>query len=253
VRLFFHLSYKGNLYRGWQKQKNNDACIQEIVEKAIRKVTKIQVSLIGCGRTDAGVHASCFYAHANVEDEHGQKIIDLCEIINYCLPLDIVMHDIYPSEHHARFNAFSRRYRYKMHFTHNAFINELSAYYPDKNLDIDAIKSACEVILRQEEFYNFCKTPDRQENTLCKIRSCSFDYDPVTQQADFVIEANRFVKSMIRVIVHRLLEVGRGIMTVEQFEKMFDRSTKQEITKLAKPQGLYLEDIKYSNRGIFAE
>ncbi len=240
MRYFFQISYKGNKYKGWQKQANTVGCVQEILEKKLEEVFKVKVSLVGCGRTDAGVHASMYFAHADFDEA-----IDLAKLslLSYRLPTDIVVHDIYETNLHARFDALQRAYEYKIHFKPNPFLYDLSSLYLDIKLDIDKINKACEIIKKQSEFYNFCKSPLRVEATNCKVFDCYFEFN--TTNAIFHIRCNRFLKSMVRILVHDVISIGLGELTIEEFESYFIKENPRKPLKFAPPQGLYLSDIVY--------
>jgi tRNA pseudouridine38-40 synthase len=247
LRIFFHLAYKGTKYRGWQKQANTEGCVQEILEAVLEKVCKQKISLVGCGRTDAGVHASDYYAHADFDSaESCEKVIESIDKINHTLPQDIVIYRIYKSELHARFNVVTRRYRYYLHFKRSPFLKDLSSYYPLINLDLGKISQACEIIKSQTHFHNFCKTPDRHESTICKIIECYFEYNEQDSTAILTIKANRFLKSMVRIIVQRILEIGKGEMSLDQLNLLFDINHKMLIHKIAHPQGLFLDEVIYT-------
>jgi tRNA pseudouridine38-40 synthase len=245
MRYFLQISYKGNRYKGWQKQKNTTGCIQEILEEAIIKTTKNEhAALVGCGRTDAGVHASLYFAHIDWPDA---SLPNFLKVINFNLPYDIVIHRIFEVNEnlHARFDACERSYEYHMHFFLDPFLHQLSSYYDVENLDEEAMKSACKVIASQVEFLNFCKTPMKNKHTKCYVKSCDIVFNEDKSKAVVYITSNRFLKSMVRILVAELLEVGQSKMTVEDFRKMFEVERQTHISKLAHPQGLFLTDVKY--------
>jgi tRNA pseudouridine38-40 synthase len=242
MRYFFLISYKGNKYKGWQKQTNVKGCIQDVLEATLEKVYKIPFNLVGCGRTDAGVHASSYYAHSDFEGEIDLGKID---IINFALPNDIVVHEIYPTMLHARFDALQREYVYKMHFQLDPFLDELSSYYNIVDLDYEKVNEACLMIKNQTEFTNFCKSPQKQLGTNCKIFDCHFVFDH--QYGKFTIRANRFLKSMVRILVNDLIRIGRRQLSIKEFEGFFDANNHRTIEKIAHPQGLYLSEIVYKN------
>jgi tRNA pseudouridine38-40 synthase len=245
MRYFIQISYKGNKFKGWQRQKNTDGCIQSLIEDAIAKAAGInEIRIVGCGRTDAGVHAKKYYAHIDWPDEN---LLSYKDIINYILPNDIVVHDIIVVDQsaHARFDAITRTYEYHMHFQLDPFKAELSAYYNVKNLDIVAMDEACSLISQNTNFHQFCKTPLKNKNTLCFIKECTFSMSNDTRSAMLKISANRFLKSMVRVLVHDLLEIGTGKLSVNDLEQMFKDQKTRQIGKIAHPQGLYLCEISY--------
>jgi tRNA pseudouridine38-40 synthase len=248
MRYFIQISYKGNHYKGWQKQKNTDGCIQAILEEAINRATNTSdAHLVGCGRTDSGVHASVYYAHI---DWHEDGLPASINAINYSLPSDIVVHRIFEVSDgvHARYDATQRQYTYHMHFYQDPFKAELSAYYDYANLNVDAMKEACHFITHQTDFSNFCKTPLRNKHTMCNVDACEFSMSSDQKSAVFYIAANRFLKSMVRVLVHDVLEVGQGKISNEDFKNTFTNGRSKQINKIAHPQGLYLSGILYNEK-----
>jgi tRNA pseudouridine38-40 synthase len=133
-----------------------------------------------------------------------------------------------------------------LHFERSPFLKDLSSYYDIKHLDLDSINQACELLKNQTKFHNFCKTPDRHDSTVCKIFDCTFHYDDHMKKAEFMIKANRFLKSMVRIIVQRLLDMGKGELSIEEFTKLFDDNHKVIVGKIAYPQGLYLDEVVYT-------
>lgn len=242
MRYFFHIGYKGTAYKGWQRQ-NNVKGIQELVEDCLSKLTKEKVNCIGCGRTDAGVHASQYFFHINTTKVwHTSMLFPL----NKMLPTDISVYDVFevdPNDH-CQFSALSRTYNYFIHTQRIPFLNDISSYYnckPDANL----ISKAASILLKYTDFRAFCKSPDRHNHTLCTIFSIQFFTTKDQTKFRLQISANRFLKGMIRIIVHELIEVGLGLKSIQDFEKMLREKTAPKFLKSAYPQGLYLSQINY--------
>ncbi len=245
MRYFIQISYKGNNYKGWQKQKNTEGCIQTLIEMAIAKATGINgMHIVGCGRTDAGVHAKKYYAHIDCQNSNLAAYKD---IINYILPVDIVIHDIILVDQaaHARFDAILRTYEYHMHFFLDPFYAELSTYYISRDLDTKSMEEACLIICQNTSFHHFCKTPLKNNHTECRIKECNITFSEDKGKALLRISANRFLKSMVRVLVNDLIEIGSGKLSTTNFEQLFTTQRPRQISKIAHPQGLYLSEIIY--------
>ena len=242
-RYFFHIAYKGNNYRGWQRQKNV-ITIQEIFEKSLKLVLKEDIPCLGCGRTDAGVHAAQYFFHINVKNEIKS---DLVFILNKMLPKDIAVFDIIKmsDDKHAQFSATERTYDYFIHTSKDPFLESLSSFYLLKNLDIDKMKKAASLILNYSDFRALCKTPDKHNNTICDIKSVKLFVDKRGEKFRFQITANKFLKSMIRILVYRLLEIGEDKLSIEEFEYNLKNKKELKFINLAYPQGLYLSKIAY--------
>ena len=217
MKYFLHLAYKGTNYSGWQRQINTPHTIQQTLEEAVSKMVGQPTTCIGCGRTDAGVHASQFYAHIVVEKAFDY---DPVERLNRMLPDDISIVECllvdYPN--HAQYDATSRTYEYYIHGQKNAFLSELSAYYSFENLDLEKLKLAAKLIVETSDFSAFCKQPDLYKHTICHIKKAYFEIDEKAQKIVFTITANRFLRGMIRLLVGNMLAVGYGKMSLEQFE-----------------------------------
>lgn len=244
MRYFLEICYKGSNYKGWQKQKNTNGCIQQIIEQALASVIKENINLIGCGRTDAGVHANQFFAHFDTEL---QINMDFIPHLNFTLPVDIAALRIVKVEEyrHARFDAKQRSYIYKAHFIKEPFISELSAYYDFdlKALNVNAMKTAANNLCGNFDFYSFCKTPERHESTMCNVSK--FEIELSGNHMEFNITSNRFLKSMVRIIVFELFEIGLGKKTIDEVGELLHKKRKEQITKIAHPQGLYLDKVVY--------
>ncbi|MFM2392534.1 MAG: hypothetical protein RLZZ546_511 [Bacteroidota bacterium] len=244
MRYFIEIKYKGTRYKGWQKQKNTHGCIQEILENALFSVLKVKVNINGCGRTDAGVHASQFFAHFDIDTYISS---DFITNINYTLPEDIAILKIVNVEanSHARFDAESRTYVYLAHFYKDPFLSDLSAYYcyHVKTLDIEEMKNLATKMIGTHDFFSFCKTPERHESTVCTVQK--FSLEVTDNQMRFAITANRFLKSMVRILVYELFEVGLKNKTANDVFALLTQKRTLQISKIAHPQGLYLDKVEY--------
>lgn len=235
------MSFMGTRYSGWQRQIPGIPSIQEEVEKALLKATGMHVDIIGCGRTDAGVHARQFFAHCDLE-----TIPDL-KVINFILPNDIVVHDAIrvDDKSHARYDAILRTYEYHIHTKQNPFLHELSFFYKDREINTDLINDACQQIMQCRDFRSFCKTPDRHKTTICHISRCDWSYNSEKGTHLFTISANRFLKSMIRIMLNELLNLSAGVISKDEFNYLLQGKRINQVHKIAFPQGLYLSEIKY--------
>ena len=244
MRYFLHIGYDGTDYSGWQRQKNTANTIQEIFEKTLFKLLKKEVVVNGCGRTDAGVHASQYVIHINL-DEAPQ--FDLKFRLNKNLPADIAVFELLEvnENQHCRFDATARTYDYFMHWKKDPALICYSSFYEDLNLDFDLMRKAATLILGNREFKALCKQPDSYKNTLCHVSNCEIFVDEENGRLRFSITANRFLRGMIRICVFYLLEVGSGKMTVEEFEKGMNGEIEFKKKSPAFPSGLFLSRIEY--------
>jgi tRNA pseudouridine38-40 synthase len=243
LRYFIHISYNGINYHGWQRQKNA-VSVREVFENSLGQVLKEPIECIGCGRTDAQVHANQFFFHIDVVKEWD---FDLLFRLNKMLPRDISVFDIIPVEthQHARYDAVSRTYDYFIHTFKDPFLNERSALYPERNMDLDKMNEAVKLISKYSDFYSFCLSPNKQTSTLCRISSARLFSDHTADRIRFQITSNRFLRGMIRTIVGKLLEIGTGKASVNEFEHLLRNKIALLNTKPAYPQGLYLTKVTY--------
>lgn len=243
MRYFFHIGYHGFNYRGWQKFPDI-ASVQQVLETAISQVLKTPAAAVCCGRTDAQVHASQFFFHMDIEKEWD---FDLVFRLNKNLPPDIAIFDIIRVDDlcHARFDATARTYDYFIHTYKDPFLSTVSAFYPFKQLHFENMKKAASLLLRYDDYRGFCKTPLRYRTTICTVTSARIFSDDKGDKIRFQITANRFLGNMVRIITGKLLQVGKGALSVDEFEYHLITKETPEALNLAYPHGLYLSKVTY--------
>lgn len=218
--------------------------MQEVLETALSQLLKTPVNIIGCGRTDAQVHASQFFFHVDIEKEWD---FDLFFRLNKNLPDDIAVFEIIPMQGltHARFDAVQRTYDYFIHTYKDPFLSGFSSLYLEPNLDLDKMKAATSLLPLYSDYRGFCKSPDRNDHTICKVSSAGLYADASGDKIRFQISANRFLSKMVRIIIGRLLDIGHGIMSIDEFEHYLISKQTPKIIIPAYPQGLYLSKVTY--------
>ena len=199
---------------------------------------------MGCGRTDAQVHASQFFFHADIEEVWDY---DLLFRINKTLPDDIAVFEIIPvkDNHHARFDATQRTYDYFIHTYKDPFLSNTSSLYQEKNLNLEKMKEAVSLLMKYHDYRALCKTPDEYRTTICKVTSAQLFSDAAGDKFRFQISADRFLGKMIRIIMGKLLVIGRGELSVEEFEGYLISKRTPDTFEPAYPQGLYLSKVTY--------
>ena len=244
MRYFIHLGFDGGNYRGWQQQKNTPNTVQAVVEKTLSQIFKKEVSAYGCGRTDAGVHASQYVIHIHLDEA---PTFDLKFRLNKNLPDDIVVFEVIEVDNHqhCRYDAVARTYDYFMHWNKDPVLMHYSSFYEDLTLDFDLMKKAAGLILKTSDFRPLCKQPDLYKNTLCEISNCEVFVNEELGRLRFTITANRFLRGMVRICVFFLMEVGSGQITLEEFQEILnqEREVKERIP--AFPNGLFLSKVEY--------
>jgi len=242
-RYYFHIAYKGTNYRGWQKQRNVST-VQHTIENALIQILRKKVICIGCSRTDTGVHAAQYFFHIDLQEPLKK---DFQSILNKVLPPDISIFGIIEIEgtQHAQFAVTERTYDYFIHTTKDPFLADNSSYYELKKMDFSKMNIAAQSLLKYNDFRAFCKTPDRHDSTICHIKAVNIFKNQNENRIRFQITADRYLKSMIRIMVYQLLEVGQGKISCEQFENYLKTNQPPKFLNMAYPQGLYLSKVSY--------
>jgi len=243
-RYFIYFSYKGTAYHGWQIQPNGIS-VQEVLTQALSTILRSELEIVGAGRTDTGVHAKLMVAHFDLENDLLSEF-DLEAKLNSFLPNYIAVFkivEVQPNAH-ARFDAISRRYEYHMVTGKNVFRNELAARESSK-LDFDSMNTAANTLKEYRDFTSFSKL-----HTDAKTNNCVITHAEWAQQGDewiFTIQADRFLRNMVRAIVGTLFEVGRHKMTVDEFRTVIEARNRCKAGASVPAHGLYLVDIQYPN------
>jgi len=243
MKYFLHIAYNGARYRGWQRQPKVSS-VQEVLETTIEKMMGEFITCFGCGRTDAGVHASQYFLHIDIEEAFQ---FDPVFRLNKMLPNDIAVFDVLPMPDtvHARFDAVARTYDYFIHRYKDPFLKQGSSLYPIDDLDVDQMNKAVAVIRQTRDFRSLCKQPDIYKHTNCNIQSAQLFSDEKGDRLRFQITANRFLRGMIRKIVARLIDIGRGKLSVDEFTETLQKKELFEYKNNAYPEGLFLSKILY--------
>ncbi|MBO7202508.1 MAG: tRNA pseudouridine(38-40) synthase TruA [Paludibacteraceae bacterium] len=241
-RYFITFSYKGTAYHGWQKQPNAIS-VQEVLEKSLSMILNSLVEVVGAGRTDTGVHARKMVAHFDqtqkIENEE-----NLVFRLNSLLPKDIAVEkvELVSSDKHARFSARSRTYEYHVMQEKNPFGIELATRIIG-DLDFDLMNEAASHLLQYTDFTSFSKLHTDTKTNNCKITEAYWKKREGIWV--FTITADRFLRNMVRAIVGTLLCVGRGRMTIAEFDEIILAKDRCRAGTSAPAEGLYLVDVKY--------
>jgi tRNA pseudouridine38-40 synthase len=245
MRYFLHLAYLGKNYNGWQVQPNAPS-VQQTIEKVLTTILRAPTEIVGCGRTDTGVHATHYYAHFDISDVALPSYF--LHRVNKMLPSDIVIYDIFPieKEAHARFDAYRRAYEYHIGGLKNPFLQDTTTFiYDFEKLDYEKMQIAARLLLDYQTFAPFCKSDHDAKTLDCTLYRSEWIWDFEEKKAIYHIEANRFLRGMVRLIVGMCLEVGRGKTTVEEVKNALDRQTLLVRSHSAPPQGLALTKVLY--------
>ncbi len=238
------IQYDGSRYLGWQKQALG-ATIQEVLEETVEKIIREPVSLIGSGRTDAGVHA--FMQVANFKTTSSMSVGELHRAINSLLPNDIVVTFAGEAEEsfHARYDALSKEYQYRIYngALRSPFSNKYywHIYTP---LDSDAMSRGAAFLVGRHDFSAFQSTGSDTKTSLRTITKSE-----ISREGDmiiFEIEGNGFLRHMVRSIVGTLVDVGRGKLAPEEIQSILESLDRSRAGATAPAEGLFLKDVRYS-------
>ncbi len=242
MRYFLELSYKGTHYSGFQSQQNTGKTIQAEMEKAFSILQKDKVAMTGSSRTDAGVHALQNYFHFDYEGEiHPQFQYK----INAILPPDIVVKKLVPvaADAHCRFDAVSRGYWYYLYRHKDPFLEDRAFYFPYK-LDIEKMQEAAGVLKEYTDFTSFSK-----RNTQVKTFQCSILESEWVWENDclvYKVEANRFLRGMVRALTATMLKIGRGKMDIDGFRNIIEAKDCTRASFAVPAHGLFLVGVRFS-------
>lgn len=243
MRYFFHIAYQGQFFSGWQKQQGVKS-VQEVIEQTLFKIFKKTIPIIGCGRTDAHVHASQFFFHADIEEEFD---FDLLFRLNMALTYNIAVFDIIKMEGkpHARFDAVQRKYDYFIHTYKDPFLSTQSSLYQYANLNTVKMAEAVKLLPKYKDYRPFCTHPNKYEHTICNVMEASLYVNAKGDRIRFNIASNRFLGKMIRILMGKILKIGQGELSVDEFENHLITLETPKILKPAQPTGLYLSKVTY--------
>lgn len=246
MRYFIYLSYDGANYHGWQIQPNGTS-VQETLSKALSTLLRESIEVTGAGRTDAGVNASLMVAHFDTD-----KAVDenLAYKLNKFLPNDIAIQKIVPMkpEAHARFSATSRTYHYYVIMAKTPF--EPYAYRFPQPLDFELMNQAAQTLLEYTDFTSFSKLHTDVKTNNCRITYAQWkQVNPI--KWEFTITADRFLRNMVRAIVGTLLDVGRGVLTIQQFRDIIEKKDRCSAGTSVPGNALFLADVTYPDDIFF--
>jgi tRNA pseudouridine38-40 synthase len=249
-RYFIELAYDGTNYHGWQVQPNA-VTVQEVLEKALATLLRHPVEIIGCGRTDTGVHAKEYFAHITPQPPEGgaedaiQKFpLQGVRGLNALLPPSIAVKNIIPvhADAHARFDAMLRTYEYHVHFEKDPFLNGYSWLLRDKP-NLELMNHAAAIIMEYTDFSCFSKSNTQVKTNNCKIAKA--EWIETKNGIVFYISADRFLRNMVRAIVGTLITIGKGDMQPEDIRRVIESKNRSNAGMSVPACGLYLTEVKY--------
>ena len=242
MRWKVELSYLGTNYAGWQRQPG-DLTVQQVLEESFSTILRQPIELIGCGRTDTGVHARNYVAHFDADQLDATKTV---YHVNAILPTDIAIHSLNPvsPDFHARYDATERVYKYYLHFEKDPFLNTTSYYFHQAHaLNRHALQESASLLTQYDQFKPFCKTGSDADHYKCVLMESSWMVNE--QQAIFTIRANRFLRGRVRLIVGASLNAAIDKITIGEIKKSMEEQSPMPHAWSVPAHGLFLENVVY--------
>lgn len=247
MRFFITLAYHGAAYSGWQSQPNAPS-VQATLEECLSVVLRKPTAVVGCGRTDTGVHARYYVAHFDAEAELPERFL---ATLNGLLPPDIAVMRVgrVADEAHARYDATERNYRYEIDFVKNPFGADRAWFFPQHaRLDFAALHEVASLLTDYEEFAPFCKTGSNAGHYRCQLFEARWTLrdaaDPMPGM-HFYISANRFLRGMVRLIVGACMETALGKMRPDDIRRALETRSPLPRSLSVPAQGLALTGVSY--------
>lgn len=241
-RLAFRIAYNGAAFSGWQRQPNAPS-VQQCIEEDLAKLFAPHAPVIlGCGRTDAGVHAADFTFHVDLEPRY--ELNKLQFKLNRMLPDSIRIFEIkkVPFDFHARFDAVSRTYRYFIHLSKDPFAHH-SLLVP-QSLNFEEMNKACAFLIGEQDFTSLSKLHTDVKTNICTVSKAQW-YRIDEEHWFFEIQANRFLRNMVRATVGSLLEIGYGNKTAQEMKTILEAKDRGAAGKSVAGEGLFLWKVSY--------
>jgi tRNA pseudouridine38-40 synthase len=239
------IEYDGSGFHGWQRQKGHRT-IQEEIEIALHTVTRQRIAVIGSGRTDAGVHALGQVASFKCRTRLGPGTIQ--KALNSLLPDAIVIRDCKPAEptFHARYDATSKTYRYRiLNHPLAAAVGRQYAWHLRRPLDLDAMRRAAAILVGRHDFSAFEGAGSLRSHAVRQVFRAFIDTEEKAEFLAFDIEADGFLRFMVRNIVGTLVLVGSGKIGGADFEEILLSKERKRAGATAPPHGLFLMCVSY--------
>jgi tRNA pseudouridine38-40 synthase len=238
------VEYDGTGYHGWQRQRGRTT-IQQVLEESISIITQEDIRVIGSGRTDAGVHAMNQVASFMTGSKIGER--NLLAGINSLLPRDIVVKELMEVEmgFHARYHAKSKVYLYQIvnEMVRSALYRQY-AWFVRKPLNIDRMKEGAVLFKGMHDFSSFCAAKCGLANHVRTIRQLEIGRDR-RGILRISVEADGFLKYMVRNMVGMLVDVGRGKRQPNEITAVIEARDRRRAGVTAPAHGLFLKEVRY--------
>ncbi len=245
MRIALRISFDGTDYKGWQKQPGRET-VQKRIEDVLSMLCGGPIQVTGCGRTDSGVHARNYILHLDIAEKHLDRI--RTQKLNSILPDDLSVDGCWISgtNFHARFDCFRRKYIYRITAHKDPFRRFNHFYFSNApQLNMELWDDLCFTLLAQNDFSSFAKSHSGLEHFNCNILECRWVVDSESGLMELHIAANRFVRGMVRLITGCFLNLGMGIIGLDEIKEALNAGKQPGKSWSVPANGLTLEEVSY--------
>jgi tRNA pseudouridine38-40 synthase len=237
------VEYDGTAYAGWQRQPNQPT-VQAALEDLLQRITHTHVPVTGAGRTDAGVHA--LGQVASFRSDKTLSVKEWLRALNGLLPPDISVRSVesVSDDFHARYSARRKQYEYRiLNRAERSALDRNRAWHVRERLDLDAMRDAARLLVGRHDFSSFQGHPTDTENPVCDLTTLNLLQEHTLIRIE--VQADRFLKHMVRAIAGTLVEVGQGKRQPQAMKDILDARDRRSAGITAPAHGLYLLHVEY--------
>ena len=248
----FIVSYDGTRYYGWEHQPNTDMTIQGKLETVLTRMlqeentTAAPVTVIGAGRTDAGVHARAMTCNAILDTR--RIPLDIQRYMNRYLPDDISVNDVRQAadRFHSRYNAIGKTYRYTLWYAEDGSVPVFDRKYVTvvkEKPDIDRMRGAAQRLTGEHDYKSFCGNPHMKKSTVRRVDTIRIETSGHYIRVYY--HGTGFLQAQVRIMTGTLLECGCGRLTPDDMDRILQAKDRTKAGPTAPPQGLCLMKVDY--------
>ncbi|NLB32167.1 MAG: tRNA pseudouridine(38-40) synthase TruA [Tissierellia bacterium] len=238
------IEYDGSRYKGWQKQTKDVNTIQGRMEDILSEMTGEEIQLIGCGRTDAGVHALNYTANFHTNSTINNE--DILIRLNDKLPDDIGVKSLRNASErfHSRYNILSKTYLYRINNSgYNNVFGRKYIHNVREKLDLDKMRECAELLIGTHDFQSFTSLKTKTKSTVRTINYITISEIDNTIEID--INGNGFLWNMVRIILGTLIEAGKENLNKDEMLVILNAKKRADAGPMVPAKGLFLKDVEY--------